>query len=98
MSNFIIEPNEKFNLGTFTFKLSNTITVPIAEWEAMKLDAERLNFMLNNGARVGSFSTQEATKYRLEANGIASEWADSPRAAIDQAIQSTVDEKREKDK
>jgi hypothetical protein len=51
-------------------------------------DAERLEFMLKNGARVGSFSTPDGTKFRLEARGIASDWAGSPREAVDSAMKA----------
>ena len=54
-----------------------------------KVDAERLSYMLKHGARVGIFTVNGVTKYRLEANGFVSDWADTKREAIDAAMKES---------
>jgi hypothetical protein len=67
----------------------DTITLPIAEYEALVADKARLEFMLTHGARVGGMTIAGVTKYRLEANTIISDWCDTKMEAIDAAIKGS---------
>jgi hypothetical protein len=74
----------KHDLRELVNKARNTSpSTALQEYINMKADAERLQFMIDNAARIGSFSTETGMRFRLEVCGMVGEWAESPREAID---------------